>query len=127
MSLEALILGPPIPHGAATITSDGTTSSASAANYVTTGTGATTLVMSTADRVCPRYVEIANLDSSIVIYVNVGDSENVPPTPTASSAALFPGTSRIFRIPGGGRRGVSGRVAHLAASGSPARSIQWYP
>ncbi len=124
---EGLVLGPPIPHGAAVITADGTTNSTSAADYVMTGTGAATVSMAVAaNRPCPRYVEFANLDTSIVIYVNVGNTQEIPPTPTASSVAVFPGTSRVFRIPNGGAKGLGGTIKHLAASGTPNRSIQWY-
>ena len=125
--IEGLVLGPPVPHGTAVITADGTANSTSAANYVTTGTAGGTLSMAAAvGNSCPRYVEFANLDAAIVIYVNVGNTLEVPPTPTASSVAVFPGTSRVFRIPSGGVKGIGGTIKHLAASGSPNRSIQWY-
>lgn len=129
MNLEPLHLGVRVPHTTAAITGNSTAQdkrSQAAADYVSSGTPATsTIDMNGANTPCPRYALVGNLDASIVIYVNAGNDNEVPPAATTCSTPVFPGSSEYFEIPGGSVKGIGAALSIKAASATPSYSLVW--
>ncbi len=129
MNLDPLHLGIRVDHTTAAITGNSTAqakASTDAATYTATGTPGVVIAMNATATPCPRYAVIGNLDPSIVIHVNVGNSQQVPPAATTCSTPVMPGAPpTFFEIPGGGLKGVGGAVSVKATSGAPLYSLAW--
>jgi hypothetical protein len=125
-NLDALVVGQPIPHAAAltAFTTAANYSATSAATYAAVGG---TIDYSGTNRTGARFVTVTNQEAAKILYVNVGNTVVNPPTATAGSFPVFPGTRNTFILPQGGTPGVHGMVNVLSSSGTAAGSIQWHP
>ena len=130
---DLIFLSAPIPHATNGASTQGTAiasfSATSAASYVVTGTGSHTASLSTSVP-CVSQVTVANHSTTAIVFVLVGRTDAVPPSPStgspAGSFAVFPLSNQTFQIPGAGIIGGQGLVKCAASAEGVAMSVNWH-